>query len=180
MRQTIVAGLAAGLLLLAAGCGDEGDEGDSASSADEEKAATALADSMSRRGETEVDRTRSTCTAEAVVADLGVDRLQDAGILTEDLTGQFGVKVDQETAEAIADAAVACYDFAAIVEERKSYYPNAGDEDWEAYIACVDALDPQLRASVLEANVEGGGTQAQQTLQRELKKCGDDLAKAAR
>lgn len=176
MRHTIMTALAVGVLLLGAtACGEDDDSGDK----DAEKAAASLASSMEREEQGEAEKKQNACMATAIVDKVGVEKLQEEGVLTDELTGKFGVKVDQEVAEAFGDAAVECYDFAAIVAERKSALPSATDEDWATYIACVDKLDAQLRASVVEANVEGAPATARKELDESLLKCGNQLARNA-
>lgn len=174
--RNLVTSLVTGLLLLGAtACG--GDE-ESGLSGDEKKAAEALATSMERTGATEVDRAFSTCLSEGVVEELGVEELEKSGLLTEDGVGRFGTKVDRATAEVIGDVTVDCYDFEALIEPRKSSYPKVSDQGWETYVDCVDGLDPQLRASVAEANQKGAGTKAQAALNKAMATCAKPLVDA--
>jgi len=177
MRHHLAAGLVVGLLLLGTGaCGN--DEQKDELSGDEKQAAEALATSMQRTNATEADVAFGECLSEGVVDELGVDKLTEAQLLTKDGVGRFGRKVDRATAEVIGEVSVACYDFAAIVEDRKAGYPKVSEQGWETYIACVDGLDDELRASVTEANLKGAGRKAQVALTAAMQKCGEPLAAA--
>lgn len=179
MRTNLATCLVAALLLLGAtACGDGDGEEQTGLSGDEKKAAEALATSMERAGATEVDRAFSTCMSEGMVEELGIEKLEESGLLTEDGVGRFGTKVDHATAEVIGDVTVECYDFEALIEEHKSAYPKVSEQGWETYVDCVEELDPQLRASVVEANEKGAGKEAQTALNNAMTTCGKPLADA--
>jgi hypothetical protein len=164
-------GLVLAVLLLGAGCGDDGDGKDDAVSADDQKAVAALASNLAPSGSSDIVRDQATCTAEKLVDAIGSEHLIKSGLLTADYVGKFGTKVDQTTAGAIADATVACFDARAQTVDLAPYYPKAGAEDYDMYVACVDGLDKELRTSVFEANVKNGKQSAQVVLNERVANC---------
>jgi hypothetical protein len=177
MRHRLLAGLTAGVLLLAPACGgDDGDEKDGRG-ADESKAVAALASAMTPSGAGPAVSAQYACTAEKLVDDLGVKKLQEIGWLTDDFVATPTTKVERPVAETIGDASVACFDIRKQTEDMAPHYPKATAEDWDAYVACVAKLEKHLRTSVVEANAVDGRLSIQQKLARKVNRCALALGK---
>lgn len=110
--------LGAGLALTAvlSSCGD---------GSDQERAIAALkADMVANAGMTTgqaVDDTQTTCVAKGAVSSLGVAKLQDYGLLTDDLrAGESiqGVQLAPEDADTMAGVFAACIDVEAMMERQ--------------------------------------------------------------
>jgi ABC-type phosphate/phosphonate transport system substrate-binding protein len=165
MIRQLTAGLTTALLLLGAtACsGDGEDDADAGGSSDESKAVSALVDGMTTAESLDSVRQQNKCVAQGLVDTLGVDGLRDAGLLDDDYTATLSDKLDVDTATVIADQVVACWDVEAQVDDVRDDYPQADDADWDAYVACMDKLDPLVRDYAIASytQVDSARTQAQ-------------------
>jgi hypothetical protein len=149
MRKHILTVLSVALLTLGTACAsdDSTDKAgtDSGFSADEKKAAKALREDLNQGQEkpSEAQDEAATCTANEIIDEVGVDRLVEAELMTEEFEVQqmSGGKLDKEIAEGIASAIVSCQDLAAEAEEDRKSFPKATDEDFDAYVACMEDID---------------------------------------
>jgi len=165
MIRQLTTSLSIALLLGATACsggGGGGDE-DAGGSSDESKAVSALVDGMTTAQSLDSVRQQNTCVAQGLVDTLGVDGLREAGLLDDDYTATLSDKLDVDTATVIADQVVACWDVEAQVDDVRDDYPQADDADWDAYVACMDKLDPLVRAYAIASytQVDSARTQAQ-------------------
>jgi hypothetical protein len=92
---------------------------------DEERAAAALkADMVANAGMTTgraVDDGQTSCVADGMVAEIGVDRLQDYDLLTEDLSADesiHGVRLSAEDADSLAEVFAGCMDVERLMERQ--------------------------------------------------------------
>jgi len=179
MRSRLVLGLAAGVLLVTAGCGD--DDEDEGFTADERTAVAALTRTMEGSKPDEHEKAQWRCTAEGIVERVGITDLKKSGLLTDDLKSQLNqVKVNPEVASAIGDAYIDCYDIDGVVSRGKEQEARVPAKAWDRYGECLEQHRDKLRASVIEANTIKGGKQAQQAWTKALTACNKALAAQAR
>lgn len=164
--------LAAALTLSATACGEEEPKQPAVTEAD--LATAAIASQLAVK--LEIDQ--ALCTAKALVKDLGVKQLHSSGVLNDEDIAQLDRRFDQETATALADATVACWDWRTHTTTLASLYPEAETDAWDAYVACTEKLDEKLRASIAEANARDGKTGAQRELAAAEQQCRKPLGKA--
>jgi ABC-type phosphate/phosphonate transport system substrate-binding protein len=178
MRQQLMAGLSVTVLLLgAAACsGDDGGK-DQGGSGDKEKAVTALVDGMTTAESSDSVRKQNECVAQGLVDKLGIDGLQDAGLITDDYTAKLSGKLDVETATLIADQVVGCWDVEAQVEDFKPAYPKATDADWDTYVACMEKLEPLVREYAIASYTQVKLPSAQSRLASRTQRCIKPLGK---
>lgn len=163
--------LAAALALSATACGKEEPKQPDVTKAD--LATVAIASQLAAR----LDSDQALCTAKALVKDLGVEKLHSSGVIDSNDVAKLDRQFDQPTASALADATVACWDWRKHTETLAPLYPKADLAAWDAYVACADKLDEQLRASVTEANSKGGKAAAQAKLAAAEEQCRKPLGK---
>ena len=178
MRQQLMAGLTATVLLLgAAAC--SGDDGkDAKPTGDSAKAVSALVDGMTTAESTESVRKQNECVARGLVDKMGVDGLQDAGLITDDFTAKLTDKLDVETATVIADQVVACWDVKAQVEDYRPSYPKATDADWDTYVTCMEKLRPLVRKYAIAEYTQVLATSTQSQLATRTQRCITPLGSA--
>lgn len=126
----IAGGLALSLTLTA--CGND----------DEAQAAEAISASMMESGDDEFALTQeqADCVGEGMVDKIGVDKLQEYGILTEDLTADdtvSDVTFEESDADGAAETIVGCADMQSLMSEQFSAGGDLTDEQ-------VDCLNEQL------------------------------------
>ena len=179
MRQQLTTGLAVAVLLLgAAAC--SGDDGkDQGGSGDKDKAVSALVDGMTTAESSDSVRKQNECVAKGLVDKLGIDGLQDAGLITDDYTAKLSGKLDVETATLIADQVVGCWDVVAQVEDFKPAYPQATDADWDNYVTCMEKLEPLVREYAIASYTQVKLASAQSRLASSTQRCIKPLGKAA-
>ncbi len=151
IRASIV--LLAGLLL--AGCSDDEPDSDTEGPT-RAKVEQGIADLYAGDHATEQDTESGACFAEELLDRAGVDRLRNAGIITD--SGEVAAELpafDAETAKLWVDAQFECVDY---VEEstRALLAQTKGKLEQKTYAACLrEALtEDQLRAAV-EATLTG-------------------------
>jgi hypothetical protein len=165
--------LAAALILSATACGKE--EPKQPALTQDDVATAALASQMAAK----LPADQALCTAKALVKDLGTTKLHKAGVLNDDDVAQLTRQFDRPTASALADATVACWDWRKHTETLAPLYPKADTDAWNAYVACAEKLDEQLRASVTEANAKDGKAAPQGELAAAEQQCRKPLGKPA-
>lgn len=135
--------LSAALLLPLAACGGS-EKSEEKGRSDDEVAAVSLASNM-----TSISPELALCTATAVVEGVTITGLQEAGILDDELVARTRAKAyDAETATAISDAAMGCWDWEKYAMGIAAGFPDATDAQWTAYQACVAELDDELEKSL--------------------------------
>ena len=170
------------LVALLTGCGGDSD-GDQASSLspDEQTAADNLAAQIVRSGnvsgqdsaENGVTEEESGCIAEGAVREVGLEALQDYGILTEDLLVNKsiqGVEMGADDADGLAAVFVECIDAEALFEGRflSTMRPAEAEEAKE----CVeDAVDPDSVRSILSSSFQGRPAEDFEELQMKVASC---------
>lgn len=175
MRQQLMAGLSATVLLFGATACSGGGAG---RSDDEEKAESAIVDGMTTAESADSVRAQNQCVAEGLVDSMGVDGLRDAGLIDEDYVAQLSDKLDFETATLIADQVVACWDVEAQVEDYKPSYPKATDADWDNYVTCMDKLEPLVRDYAIASYTQVDLGSAQSRLATRTQRCIKPLGSA--
>lgn len=170
-----------GVLLLTAsltgltGCGEENE---AALSDDEQTAANNLAAQILSSGSIadnkgSVNAAQADCVAQSVILDVGLDRLQSYGIITDDLTVDRtiqGVRMNRADADAMAGVFVDCLDTEELFE--KQFVQPARTP---AQSACVRAeVDEASVREVLADSFTRAGTRAYDALQRRVKRCWAD------
>lgn len=163
-----VVGIASALTLSATACG-----ADKPAVTEADVATAAIASQMAAK----LPADQSLCTAKALVKDLSPAKLRTAKVLNQHNVAQLTQQFDRTTATAIADAIVTCWDWRANTELLAPTYPEAVAEDWDAYVACAEKLDEQLRASVIEANTKNGQSAPQGELAAAEQACRKPLGK---
>lgn len=150
----VPATLAAALLL--GGCSDDEPDDGGGAGPDRTGVADGLAELYAGDHATDQDAESGACFAEELLDRAGVERLRNAGIVTD--AGAVAAELpafDEETARLWVDAQFACVDY---VEEstRALAAQTKGRLDQAAYAACLrDALsDDELHAAV-EATLTG-------------------------
>jgi hypothetical protein len=152
MRRLITPALALAAASLAlTACGSDSD-----TDAESEVAIAAIGSQIAR----EMPADQARCTAEKLVAAVGVEKLVEATALTEDNIAQLNSQFDATVAGQIADATVACWDWRENTETWASAYPAADPKDWDAYVACAEKLDGKLRAHIVAHSTKGGSSKA--------------------
>jgi hypothetical protein len=165
---TVLSGLV--LLLGATACsGDGGDGGGDGGGddggnggGDEGRAVTALVDGMTTAESPASVRRQNECVAQGLVDSLGVAGVRDAGLIDGDYTATLSEKLDLDTATVIADHVVECWDVEAQVSDVRDSYPRAEDADWDAYVVCMEKLEPLVRDYAIASytQVDSQATQA--------------------
>ena len=142
--------------VLFAGCSDDKPEDKDDNGPDRAVVEQGLADLYAGDHATDQDTASGACFAEELLERADVDRLQEAGIITD--SGAVSAELpafDAETAELWVDAQFACVDY---IEEstRALLAQTKGKLQQETYADCLrEALtDDQLRAAV-EATLTG-------------------------
>lgn len=152
-------GVAAALALLLTSCGQ-----------DEEAASKAISDSiMESNDETfEVTRDEADCIGDGMVEDIGVDKLTDYGIITEDLKADGGiesVEMSEGDAGSAADVMAECADI-------KELFTSAmGDLPEEAQTCVDEKLSDEVLHDFLVSIFMNEQEQGQQELVGALGEC---------
>jgi hypothetical protein len=166
MRITTVA-LAAILGLGLAGC--SGDE--------EAQAREALSTSLlesNADGTLEVSEGEADCVADGMVAEIGVDKLIEYGILTEELeTGDESLasqQLEQDDADTAADVFVGCVDVQAVLSD--SIAQGMGGSLEPEQVTCLEErLTDEVVREFLATVLAGDQAAATQQVTEELRSC---------
>ena len=116
-------------------------------------------------------RKQNECVAKGLVDSLGVDGVIDAGLLDSDYTATLSQKLDVDTATVIADQVVECWDVESQVTDVRDSYPKAEDSDWDAYIACMEKLEPLVRDYAIASYTQVNSQSTQAELATRTQKC---------
>lgn len=170
MTKTLAATAISGLLLTLTACG--GGEG----SSDDEAASKAISDSIMKEQEGgggdvfAMEREEADCIGDGFVQDIGVDKLQEYGFLTEDLKAEAMTNVTMETGD--AEAATGVLFECADVAEMMSQALAAGEEVDAATQKCIDDVltEDKLR-SMFTLMFSGKQDQAGQEVIAPMMKC---------
>lgn len=158
--------LTAAMLLPLAACGGS-EKAEEKGPTEDEVAAVSLASNM-----TTISPELALCTATAVVGSLTVSGLQEAGILDDELVARTRANAyDDETATAISDAAMDCWDWEKYAMGIAAGYPEATDAQWTAYQACVAELDDELEQSLYASYYTDGKPSATLVFQTAEQSC---------
>jgi len=174
-RVVTLPALLALLTLLGAGCGGD------ALSEDQQQAADTIAGQFGGEDPSEFEKGSSACLGEELVRALGTEALVEAGMLTEELEdpAETPKKVPRDIAEGYAEAIVSCQDVAGEIADRRTFYPNATDEDVAGYVACVEDIDPELlRDAVIESSADDGDPERTKPYFDAAKTCEELLGEA--
>lgn len=176
---------AAAVLLLTglAGCGGDDTAPADSLTKDEQTVADNLAAQIVRSGsmsgdasESSVTDEQASCIGEGAVTEVGLDALQDYGIVTEELLvdrGIQGVEMDQGDADALAGVFIGCIDAEALFEQRflNQLPPGGSEQDRRA---CVeDAVGEDAVQEVLSASFQGARSRAYPKLERDVAACAE-------
>lgn len=154
------------LSLALAGCGGGGDEAE---------AAEAISQAMVEDSGSEfaVDEEQADCVGEGLVDELGVDKLQEYGIVTEDLTVEqsvtnANVTMEEQDADNAAGVIVGCIDTQTILAEELSAGGDMSEEQQE----CIgEALDDEALTTMFSLIFQGKEDEATQDLMGPLMSC---------
>lgn len=175
--------LVAALLLSGlAACGD--DEPESALTEDEQTVADNLASQILRSGSmagggssrNAVTDEQAACIGEGAVTEVGLETLQDYGIVTDDLLVNRsiqGVEMGAADADALAGVFVECIDAEALFEERFLTELPPGGEEPDRRTCVEDAVDRDAVQEILSASFQGADTRAYARLQRAVSACAE-------
>lgn len=160
---TLTGGLALALTL--AGCGGNDDEA---------KAAEAISASMmdAEAGDAlTVDQTEADCVGEGLVDRIGVEKLQEYGMLTEDLEineSVTGTTLEEADADSAADVIIGCVDAQALFAEQFAGDDSVTPEQQE----CLnEALDDETLKGMFSLIFQGKEDEATQDLVTPLMAC---------
>lgn len=172
MTKTLAAAAISGLLLTLTACGGDG------GSSDDEAAAQAISDSIMKEQEGgsgdvfTMDREEADCIGDGFVEDIGVDRLQEYGFLTEDLEAEAMTNVTMETED--AEAATGVLFDCADVTELMSQAMASGEQVDAATQKCLeDVLTEDKLRSMFTLMFSGKQDQASQEVIAPMMKCAE-------
>ncbi len=161
MRHLMTSALAlAATTLVLTACGSEEADGS-------EAAVAALGSQIA----VELPAEQAHCTAQKIVASVGVAKLKEVGALTADGIAQLDGQFDKAVATKIADATVACWDWREQTKQWAASYPIAEPKDWDAYVACAEKLDDKLHASIVAANLKGASVAPREEFAKAQQEC---------
>lgn len=175
MKRTLLVVTAAAALTLSGCGGGAGGGAGGGLSSDEQKVADNLSKRLLDQGQGEtlsVTKEEANCISEDMVGEVGVDQLQEYGIVKEDLTVNKDpdeVKMSTADAEATADAIFGCADVQAMVDEEMGKQlagqPPAVKKCFE------EALNDERLRSMLVSTFSGQEERAQQELVKPVMEC---------
>ena len=170
MTKTLAAAAISVLLLTLTACG--GGEG----SSDDEAASKAISDSIMKEQESgsgdvfTMERKEADCIGDGFVEDIGVDKLQEYGFLTEDLKAEAMTNVTMEPGD--AEAATGVLFECADVTQMMSQAMAAGEEVDAATQKCLeDVLTEDKLRSMFTLMFSGKQDQASQEVIAPMMKC---------
>lgn len=140
---------------------------------DDAEAAEAISASMMESSDDEfaVDQEQADCVGESLVDELGVDKLQEYGMLTDDLevdTSVGQVTMEQDDAENAAEVIVGCIDAEAMLGDAFAADDSLGEEERE----CInEVLDDEALTNMLALMFQGREDEAMTDLMGPLMSC---------
>ena len=163
MKTTIVAVLAA-LTLLLSGCG-----------ADEDKAKENIKAKMLEEEQiagTKVTDDDAACLSDGIVDEIGTEKLQEYGLLNDDLEVEESVgevKMDKGDADSMATVFVDCMDAEKLIEEQfSSMASQMTDEQKE----CInDVLDEEKVKEIMSLAFQGDTAAMGSLMQEDMMEC---------
>jgi len=164
MTKFAVAACAA--LLLLTGCGGGGDEDEA-----KENIKAGLLEQDSGLAGTEVTEEQAQCVSDGLVDDIGVDKLQEYGVLEDDLSVDASAapeNVDAEDADTLASVIIDCVDFKEVMTEQMGATADLTDEQK----TCLsDAIDEEALKDLLSAGFQGEEPEMGADMQADMMKC---------
>lgn len=165
MKRTRVLVLAGGLALSLSltACGSD----------DDAKAAEAISQSMQEASDDEftVDGEQADCVGEGLVDKVGVDKLQDYGMLTDDLTVEESVTdvtMEKADADAAAEVFISCIDAEKMMAEQFAADETITEDQQE----CIgEVLDDEALTSMFSLIFQGKEDEATGELMGPLMAC---------
>jgi hypothetical protein len=170
-RTSLTAALAAALVL--GGCGADEEE------RAKESISTYLVDQQAAGQMIRLDEEGADCIADAMVDGIGVEQLQEYGLIDEDgrvVEDAQTTEMNRDDAEVMVDAVFDCTDVMATMEEELA--TAMGGQAPEVRECLEDALTEDLVREALVENFSGNEQEAQEKLMGPLAECitgGTDL-----
>lgn len=158
----VASGLALTLTLVACGGNDE-----------DAQAAEAISASMMESSDEEfpVEQDQADCVGDGMVDRVGVDKLQEYGLLTEDLEMDgtvTDVQMEEADADAAADVLVGCIDAQAMLTDQFADDDTIGEEEQE----CLnEVLDDEALTNLFSMMFQGREDEAMNDLIEPLMSC---------
>lgn len=158
----VATGLALTLTLAACGGNDE-----------DAQAAEAISASMMESSDEEfpVDQDQADCVGEGMVDRVGVDQLQEYGLLTEDLEmdgSVTDVRMEEADADEAADVLVSCTDAQSMLTDQFANDEAFGEEEQE----CInEVLDDEALTTLFSMMFQGREDEAMNDLIEPLMSC---------
>lgn len=177
MKRIALAVAAPVLLLGLAGCGNLPGIGGGLSE-DEQTVADNLATSLIGDTDTEQSEAYGRCAGEAIVESVGIETLQEDGLVDDDLEvlePDADTQISERTATGIADAIVDCNDLDAQGETLKeNENVQASEEQIDEYISCMKGIDEDdYKQLVIRqiSNLQHGDEEAAGRSEEEVTEC---------
>ena len=163
MRTTTVA-LFCAISLSLTGCG----------AGDEDKAKESIKSNILKEdlGGTDVSEEDATCLSDGLVDEVGTEKLQEYGLLNEDLEAQddvTDVQMDEADADAVATVFVDCVDAEQMIEDQ--FAGNLEGLPEEQKQCVLDVIDEEKVKDIMSATFQGDTAGMQQLLQEDLAEC---------
>lgn len=120
----------------------------------------------------ELTEKQAGCLSDNIVEDIGVDQLQDYGLLDKDLKvdeGLTDVKLKKDDADSMADAFTTCVDAEELIEKQFSQAASGMSEKQQQCIK--DALTEDKVKEVLSLTFQGKSDEISGGLRDDLVKC---------
>jgi hypothetical protein len=166
MKRTALAAALVSVLVLG-GCGG-GDEEDRAT----ESISAYLLEQQAEGQMVSLDEEGADCIADAMVEGIGVDQLQDYGLIDEDgevVEDARTTEMEREDAEVMVDAVFDCTDVMATMQEELA--TAMGGQTPEVRACLEEALTEDLVREALVENFSGNEQEAQEKLMGPLTAC---------
>ncbi len=133
MNRRLLAAFAAAALLTACGSDNDSDKDSEGSDSDNAAAVSTIAEQLG--DETGFDADQSECIAQAMVDDVGVETLQEGGLLDE----EFNLQDDATSADLSEDDAAAAADaFTDCVDMQEFMRTSLGGEVTDEQMECIE------------------------------------------
>ncbi|WP_131104619.1 hypothetical protein [Ornithinimicrobium sufpigmenti] len=140
---------------------------------DEAQAAEAISESMMEQTDDEfpVEQEQADCVGEGMVDQIGVEKLQEYGLITDDMEvdGEVtDVTMEEADADSAADVFVNCVDAQALLAEEFAADDTMGEQEQE----CInEVLDNDALAEVFSLMFQGREDEAGNSLIEPLMEC---------